>query len=474
MLHSLRWRLAIPYILLIILIMSILGVYLTNLLNQVAGLKLEPEATEQIKAEISQFIQLIVIATILVTFLAIIIARFQAEYLSRPIRKLDEAVNSETLGNLRLESFPSDQDEIRQLATSFDKVTRSFSSRISELEHEQRKLEAVLLQLTDGIVIVSEDGSVQLINPAAVRMFEVEQNSYFGQTLAQVTRHHQIIDLWKQTRTTAATRSIAVDLFNKRLSLQAIAIPLTDYLPVSTLLVFQDVTHVRRLETIRRDFISNVSHELRTPLASLKALTDTLQDGALDDPQVARHFLARIETEVDSMALMAQELLELSRIESGKFPLNMITITPSKLIGSAVDRLRLQAERNGLTLKVDPPSDALPDIMADPARLEQVIVNLIHNAIKFTPAGGEIKVSAWPEGESVVFSIKDTGIGISEFDLPRIFERFFKADRARAGGGTGLGLAIAKHMVEAHAGRIWAESQEGSGSTFYFSIPQSH
>ena len=152
----------------------------------------------------------------------------------------------------------------------------------------------------------------------------------------------------------------------------------------------------------------------------------------------------------------------------------MITITPSKLIGSAVDRLRLQAERNGLTLKVDPPSDALPDIMADPARLEQVIVNLIHNAIKFTPAGGEIKVSAWPEGESVVFSIKDTGIGISEFDLPRIFERFFKADRARAGGGTGLGLAIAKHMVEAHAGRIWAESQEGRGSTFYFSIPQSH
>lgn len=236
-------------------------------------------------------------------------------------------------------------------------------------------------------------------------------------------------------------------------------------------MVFHDITRVRHLETVRKDFISNISHELRTPLASLKALTETLQDGALEDKNVANHFLNRIEIEVDSISLIVQELLELSRIESGIVPLELEVVDPAQLINIAVDRLRLQAENSGLSLNLNCPEN-LPPVLADFSRLEQVLVNLLHNAIKFTSSGGSITVGCSYTGEQVLFSVSDTGVGIPSEDIPRIFERFYKADRARAGGGTGLGLAISKHIVEAHNGEIWAESIEGKGSTFHFSIPK--
>ena len=186
---------------------------------------------------------------------------------------------------------------------------------------------------------------------------------------------------------------------------------------------------------------------------------------------MAHRFLERMETEVDSLSQMVSELLELARIESGRVPLQMSPVPPSDLIDGAVERLRLQAERSGLNLTIECPED-LPPVLADYTRLEQVIVNLLHNAIKFTPAGGRITVGAESTGEAVRFFVQDSGVGIPAIDLPRIFERFYKADRARSGGGTGLGLAISKHLVEAHGGEIWAESEEGKGSTFSFAIPR--
>ena len=221
---------------------------------------------------------------------------------------------------------------------------------------------------------------------------------------------------------------------------------------------------------MRRDFISNVSHELRTPLAALKALTETLQGGALEDPPAARRFLEQMETEVDSLSLMVSELLELSRIESGRVPLNLTSTRPIDIVNPAYERLSLQAERAGLTLTVDCPDD-LPPVLADATRVQQVIVNLLHNAIKFTQPGGQVTVRAVQQDRMVNFSVIDTGIGISVDDLSRIFERFYKVDRSRATSGTGLGLAIARHLVEAHGGRIWAESEVGKGSSFQFTIP---
>jgi two-component system phosphate regulon sensor histidine kinase PhoR len=195
-----------------------------------------------------------------------------------------------------------------------------------------------------------------------------------------------------------------------------------------------------------------------------------LRDGALDDPPAAQRFLNRIETEVDALAQMVQELLELSRIESGQVPLRLRPTPVADVVLPPLERLSPQAERANLNMRVALPAD-LPPVLADAERARQVVTNLVHNAIKFTPAGGQVEIMAEVAGGEVIVSVRDTGVGIPAYDLSRIFERFYKADRARSSSGTGLGLAIAKHIVQAHAGRIWAESVEGQGSTFYFSLP---
>ena len=202
----------------------------------------------------------------------------------------------------------------------------------------------------------------------------------------------------------------------------------------------------------------------------MKALAETLIDGALEDPTVNKKFLQRMEIELDFLSQMVNEILELSRIEFGNVPLHLSTLSACDLIKDAVERLGTQAERAQLEVEIECPN-SLPPAMADPDRLAQVLVNLIHNAIKFTPPGGKITVGANEESGMLKFYVRDTGKGIPSSDINRIFERFYKSDRARASSGTGLGLAIARHLVEAHRGKIWVESIEGQGSTFIFTIP---
>ncbi|MFL7894047.1 MAG: ATP-binding protein [Anaerolineales bacterium] len=427
--------------------------------------------TEQVRADTTSFIRPILFITLIGLALALILAAVIAEYLSRPIRQLTESVNQVTKEDLNLSPILSTQDELGQLANAFEAVVLELQNQLKTVEQEQLKSEMVLEQLSDGVMIVDQHGLIQMINLAAKKIFDISGTAAVGQSLAVVTRHHEIINLWKTTLDNHLDQTNSIEISTDKMVIQALAIPLSESLPGSTLMVFHDVTRVRHLEIVRKDFISNISHELRTPLASLKALTETLQDGALNDKKVANHFLNRIEIEVDSISLIVQELLELSRIESGKVPLNLEAVAPCGLINSSIERLRLQAETGGLTLEIDCP-DGLPEVLADYSRLEQVLVNLLHNAIKFTPTGGSIIVSCSLIDEQVLFSISDTGVGIPIEDIPRIFERFYKADRARAGGGTGLGLAISRHIIEAHEGEIWAESTEGRGSKFTFSVPK--
>ena len=339
--------------------------------------------------------------------------------------------------------------------------------QLSTLNAEHARLAAVLDQMTDGVLIVNSQGRIQFANPASEKLFQTTDP--INRSIVEVVRHHQLVEAWRRCQQTNELQSESIEVPARRQFLQLVVVP--DRHAGGSLLLVQDLTRVRRLETVRRDFISNISHELRTPLASLKALTETLQNGALSDPEAGPRFLSRIVTEVDALTQMTQELLDLSRIESGQVGLNLASISPRKLLMSACDRMKLQAERAGLTLCVEC-SDDLPNIHADQARLEQVLVNLIHNAVKFTRPSGEVILLAESANGAVRFGVKDTGIGIPSDDVSRIFERFYRVDRSRSGSGTGLGLSIARHIIEAHGGKIWVDSIEGQGSTFFFTIPK--
>ncbi len=356
--------------------------------------------------------------------------------------------------------------ELGDLASMFNSRLLTFNQQLSTLNIEHGKLSAILDQLTDAVLIADADGRIHFANPAAERLFG---ENLLGRTVPETLRHHQLIETWHRSQQNGEMQSDSVELPARRQFLQLIVIP-DRYTRGGSLLLVQDLTRLRRLETVRRDFISNLSHELRTPLASLRALTETLQDGALDDPPAARHFLDRISVEVDTLTQMVAELLELSRIESGQVTLDLRPVSASDLLSSACKRMSLQAERAGLALRTEV-SPGLAKVRADQMRLEQVLVNLIHNAVKFTRPGGEVVLLAEPADGAVCFVVRDSGVGISADDLPRIFERFYKSDRSRSGGGTGLGLSIARHIVEAHHGHIWAESRQGEGSSFFFTIP---
>ncbi|HMQ33788.1 MAG TPA: ATP-binding protein, partial [Chloroflexaceae bacterium] len=253
-------------------------------------------------------------------------------------------------------------------------------------------------------------------------------------------------------------------------SLRAIVTSLGDSASPQTLVMLQDLTELRRAERSRRILLTNVTHDLRTPLASLQALVDTLVDGAVEDPATAQDFLARMDVEIQGLSRLVDEFLELSRIELGQITLQTAPQDVPELLRAVAGRMEAQARQKGVSIIIEPRA-ALPQVALDRARVEQVLLNLLQNALSFTPAGGTITLRATPRDREVAIAVRDTGVGIAPADLPHIFDRFYKADPARSDGGVGLGLAIARHLVERHDGRIWADSRPGQGTTVTFALP---
>lgn len=423
-----------------------------------------------IESEMSVLNRTMVNALVAAALVTILLTAFFAFEVIRPLKKLTSQVESYEAENPIELDARQRKDEIGQLEKAFHRMAGMIHSRFSDLNTERIQLDAILNHMNDGILIINSEGNVERINLAAQSMFNISFQNAVDRSAVEVLRQVQLIELWKACRATGRQQVTTVETSPGRLFLQGIATPVTWGEKSSIMLIFQDLTRIHQLEMVRKEFVSNVSHELRTPLSSMKALTETLQDTFTEEPEVSRKFLTRMEQELDNLIQLVNELLELSRLESGKVPLDRQRISPSVLLQAAEDRMKLQAERNGLMLMAIH-NEALPDVSADFTRIEQVFTNLIHNAVKFTPPGGKIILSAREERNRVVFTIEDTGIGISPEVLPRIFERFYKADPSRSSTGTGLGLSISRHVIESHGGRIWAESEEDKGSKFSFSLP---
>jgi two-component system phosphate regulon sensor histidine kinase PhoR len=339
-----------------------------------------------------------------------------------------------------------------------------------------RLLEAIAERLEEGLVVVGADHRLRFANPAARRLLGLPEELE-GRRLEDAVRDYRLPLMLNSCL--GGGGEVVRELDDPAASLHLVvrALPVGDpgTAPVEVALLLRDETRLRRLETVRRDFVANVSHELRTPVTAIQLLVETLLGGALDDTSVAGEFVSRIGLETAHMAQMVAELIELSTIESGRRQLRPVPTAVDDLVAAA-ERLRpLADERNQQLLhEVDP---ATPAVLGDPTRLGQVVRNLVHNAIKFTPQGGVITLSARGRRhrgrELVELRVADTGCGISPDELGRVFERFYKTDRSRGrdGEGTGLGLAIARHTVEAHGGTIEVESTPGIGSTFIVRLP---
>jgi len=330
-------------------------------------------------------------------------------------------------------------------------------SEVSSRHDSQMTLGSIA---TDALLTLDAERRVTWANQVAVKLF----GEPVGKTLIEATRSHELEAFMTDVSSSVDPLTRQITLNGQPFSARAARLPAS-----GMALSLQDVSELQRLGRARREFVANISHELRTPLASIRLLVDTLQAGALSNPTVAPDMLAKINAEVDVLSQLARELLDLALIESGQMPLKLAPTDLHDLAQAQVERLSPQAQQKGLTLVSDIAPGTLA--LADGEMVGRALSNLLHNACKFTPSGGQVSLTALCEGDNVIVSVADTGPGIPPSELNRIFERFYKVDRARGQSGTGLGLAIARHIVEGHGGRIWAESVLGHGATFHFSLP---
>jgi two-component system phosphate regulon sensor histidine kinase PhoR len=388
--------------------------------------------------------------------------------LLRPFRELAASVTGQQ--PLALNGFlHSNIEELAGVARAIQRTENRLTSSMAQIQRDRADISALFEHMADGVLVLDAQDRVELANPAACRL--LRQVSLEGRRLPSAVHDPDVMHVVRAAREGSVVRH-PVELrspngYQSWLQVVATRLPTEQ----RALVLLQDVTELRHAETVRRDFVANVSHELKTPVASLKALVETLEAGALRDPECGPDFLRRMHVEVDGLAQLVAELLELARIEAGRLDLDLRICRADQLIGDAIERIRPYAARVGLAVRAGSMEPELL-VRVDPRQIGQVLSNLLSNAVKFTPPGGWIDLGARRDGPLVEMWVRDSGVGLAGHDLIRVFERFYKTDPSRTGTGTGLGLAICKHVVQVHGGWIYAESDgPGRGATFRFTLP---
>lgn len=408
------------------------------------------------------------VSLVVTIFLGILVART----ITQPIADMRKQAQAMAKGNFSRKVRVYGTDEIGQLATTFNHLTNRLQESQSTTEAERRKLHSVLSNMTDGVIATDRKGRIILINDPALELLHISRDITLGRPIASVLgidQEYSFEDLIHMNDAINLDFSTAEAPYILRANFSVIQKE-TGFIN-GLITVLHDITEQEKIEMERREFVSNVSHELRTPLTTMRSYLEALIDGAWKDENIAPTFLNVTQTETERMIRLVNDLLQLSRMDSSNYKLNTDIVLFNSFFNRIIDRFEMSKSENVTFERLLPETSYYVEIDTD--KVTQVIDNVISNAIKYSPDGGSVRFGFTVQGDTLKVMISDDGMGIPKENVGRIFDRFYRVDRARARsmGGTGLGLAIAREMIEAHGGKIWAESEEGYGTTVFFTLP---
>lgn len=438
---------------------------------------------DQIETEISKIRMKIVIASLAAVVAIFLIVILKTKMITESIREIASFSKEVAEGNLKRRLLLNEKDELGELGRNISNMAQELNIRLKQSEQEKNKLEAILENMSDGLILTNVKGQIILYNTAFKNLLSIKQEIE-GKTLMETLRRAELIDVIEDVvrEKQRASMEIRVD-YPRELYLIVTASPLIIEESVSgVVLIFNDITRLKKLEEIRKDFVANVSHEIKTPITAIKGFAETLLDGAINDKENALKFLEIIKNHSERLNSLVSDLLTLSSIELGDVKIEKADVNLDEVVEAVFTTLKEKANKKGLYLKKQIDSE-FNRIKADRHRLIQILVNLVDNGIKFTETGGvtirvkgeKLKFKDAEERDFVTISIEDTGIGIPKKHIPRLGERFYRVDSARSRdlGGTGLGLAIVKHLVKAHGWKMNIESEEGKGTTIHIICEES-
>lgn len=441
----------------------------------------------QIDSSLADLRKRLLAASLVILVLGTILSLGFSQVFATRVLRLKNFSRRVAEGDFRPLASEDSRDELADLGDALNETARQMEMEIRQLSGERNRSSAILRSMVEGVAVIDAQERLVFCNSAFSEILNLDSSSVEGRPLIELVRISELVGLIRRALQgeEGLQSDIATGIVQQRsFAVTAAPVNALDAVagvgsgvaekPSGAVVVLHDVTELRRLERVRQDFVANVSHEFKTPLTAIQGFAETLLAGALEDPNNNKRFLEIIRDHAARLARLTDDLLKLARIEAGKLEIEYVPVGLTELIEACAETTLLKASRKQITLVIDIPP-GLPPVRGDAGLLRDVLQNLLDNAIQYTPVGGKILVNATAAAREAVITVADNGIGIPLAEQERIFERFYRVDaaRSREAGGTGLGLSIAKHIVEAHAGRLWVESAVGSGSRFSFSVPLS-